>query len=154
MYIQGGRGGWTGAHSIKVLDNLINFIGKSTCLQLVFYGISTFVGYLMPNPFYEKKVLFQTIQFIISTQFIMKTLLFQAIQLSQTLLLQTTEFSINIVFVYTRLNVKTVLQTIQFSVSSFNVKNVLFQAIQFSLSTQFSSIWPIDRSLSGATTPE
>ena len=30
-------------------------------------------------------------------------------------------------------------------------KTVLFQAIQFSMITQFSSIWPIDRTLSGAT---
>ena len=29
-----------------------------------------------------------------------------------------------------------------------NVKTVLFQTIQFSISTQFSSIWPIDRILS------
>ena len=55
-----------------------------------FYGIWNFVGYFMPNPF-----------------------LFQAIQVSQTVLVQT---------------------------------------IQFSISTQFSSIWPIDRALSGATT--
>ena len=34
-----------------------------------------------------------------------------------------------------------------------NVKTVLFQTIQFSISTQFSSIWPRDRMLSGATTP-
>ena len=34
-----------------------------------------------------------------------------------------------------------------------NVKTVLFQAIRFSISTQFSSIWPIDRTLSSATTP-
>ena len=33
-------------------------------------------------------------------------------------------------------------------------KTVLFQAIQFSMSTQFISIWPIDRTLSGATTPD
>ena len=33
-----------------------------------------------------------------------------------------------------------------------NVIAVLFQAIQFSLSTQFSSIWHIDRTLSGAAT--
>ena len=33
-----------------------------------------------------------------------------------------------------------------------NVKTVLFQTIQFSVITQFSSIWPIDRTLSGATT--
>ena len=30
-------------------------------------------------------------------------------------------------------------------------KTVLSQAIQFSISTQFSSIWPIDRTLSGST---
>ena len=62
-----------------------------------------------------------------------KTFLFQAIQFSQTIL-----FSISIVFVYTQLNVKT----------------VLFQIIQFSIGTQFSSIWPIDRTLSSATTPD
>ena len=33
-----------------------------------------------------------------------------------------------------------------------NIKTVLLQTIQFSISTQFSSIWPIDRTLSGATT--
>ena len=32
-------------------------------------------------------------------------------------------------------------------------KTVLFQTNQFSISTQFSSIWPIDRTLSGVTTP-
>ena len=32
-------------------------------------------------------------------------------------------------------------------------KTVLFQAIQFTISTKFSSIWPIDKTLSGATTP-
>ena len=32
-------------------------------------------------------------------------------------------------------------------------KTVLFQTIQFSISTQFSSIWSIDRALSGSTTP-
>ena len=33
------------------------------------------------------------------------------------------------------------------------MKTVLFQAIQLSISTLFSSIWPIDRTLSGAITP-
>ena len=33
-------------------------------------------------------------------------------------------------------------------------KTVLFQTIQFSISTQFSSMWPIDSTLSGATTPD
>ena len=38
-----------------------------------FYGISTFVGYLMPNPFlYIYTVLFQTIQFSIQKQFYFK----------------------------------------------------------------------------------
>ena len=31
-------------------------------------------------------------------------------------------------------------------------KTVLFLTLQFSISTQFSFIWPIDRTLSGATT--
>ena len=62
-----------------------------------------------------------------------KTFLFQAIQ---TVLIQPIQFSIRIVFVHTQLNVKT----------------ILFQVIQLSISTQFSSIWFIDRTLSGATT--
>ncbi len=32
-------------------------------------------------------------------------------------------------------------------------KTVPFQKIQFSIIAQFTSIWPIDRTLSGATTP-
>ena len=44
------------------------------------------------------------------------------------------------------------LNTLQ--LRSFNIKTVLFQVIQFSISTQFSSIWPIDRTLSSATTPD
>ena len=46
-------------------------------------------------------------------------------------------FSISIVFVY----------------KQSGVKMVLFQANQFSISTQFSSIWSRDRTLSGAITP-
>ena len=48
---------------------------------------------------------------------------------------------------------KTVLfQAIQFSINTLiNTKTDLFQAIQFSISTSFSSISPIDRTLSGAT---
>ena len=63
----------------------------------------------------------------------------------QTVLIQTTQFSISIVFVHTQLNVKTILfQAIQFSVSTISMsKTVLFQVIQFCISTQFSSIWPI-----------
>ena len=40
----------------------------------------------------------------------------------------------------------------QFFYTLLNVKTVLFQAIRFSVSTQFKSIWPLDRTLSGATT--
>ena len=32
-------------------------------------------------------------------------------------------------------------------------KNILFKTIQFSISTQFNSIWPQNRILSNATTP-
>ena len=35
--------------------------------------------------------------------------------------------------------------------TQLNVKTLLFQTIHFSISTQFSSIWPIDRTLSWAT---
>ena len=35
----------------------------------------------------------------------------------------------------------------------FNIKTVLFQTIQFNRSTQFSSIWLIDRTLLGAIIP-
>ena len=38
-------------------------------------------------------------------------------------------------------------------VRSLNEKIVLFQTIQFIISIQFSSIWPIDRTLSSATIP-
>ena len=39
----------------------------------------------------------------------------------------------------------------QFSLAK--VQTVLFQTVQFSISTQFSPIRPIDRTLSGAITP-
>ena len=43
---------------------------RELVVQLVwFYGISTFVGYLIPNPFLYKSVLFQTIPFSMSTQY-------------------------------------------------------------------------------------
>ena len=60
------------------------------CLQgfslVWFYGTSTIIGYLTPNPFlYIKTVLFQTIQFSISTVSMSKTVLFQAIQFTISL---------------------------------------------------------------------
>ena len=76
-----------------------------------FYGIPTFVDYLMPNPFLYKG----------------------------TVLFQTTLFSIGIIFAYTQLNVKSVLfQTIQFSISTASMsKTVPFQTIQFSIQNLF-----------------
>ena len=77
-----------------------------------------------------------------------KLFLFRAIQLSQTVLIQTFQFSISIVFVHIQLNVKIV----PFQIIQFQCQKQLFQVILFSISMQFSSIWPIDRrSLSGAT---
>ena len=77
----------------------------------MFYGISIFVGYLTPTSFLCKwLLLFQTIQFSMSTQFNrQKTFLFQAIQFSQTILIQIIQFSMSTDFVYTQLNVKTVI---------------------------------------------
>ena len=40
-----------------------------------------------------------------------------------------------------------------FIYTQLNVKIVLFRTIQLSMSMQFSSIWPIDRNLTGATSP-
>ena len=39
-------------------------------------------------------------------------------------------------------------------IRSLYIKTVLFEVIQFNVSTQFSQIWLIDRTLSGATPPE
>ena len=63
----------------------------------------------------SKTVQFQIIQFSISMQFkckyslTVKNILFQAIQFSQAILIQLIQFSISTDFVYTQLNVKTVL---------------------------------------------
>ena len=96
----------------KVVTNLYGLVWFG---MVGFYGISTFVGSLMPNPFlFKESGPFQAIQFNISLS---KIFLFQAVQLSQIVLIQTIHFSIridiSIVFVCTQLNVKTVLfQTI------------------------------------------
>ena len=64
---------WYKARVIELLVNL-NSLYKQIILDgwlVGFYGISTFVDYLMPNPFLCKlSVLFQTIQFSMSTQFV------------------------------------------------------------------------------------
>ena len=80
-----------------------------------FYGVSTFVGYLTPNPFlYKQSVLFQTIQFSMSTQFnCQKQFYFKLF--------------------------KQLYIIIQFSVSIVSMsKPVQFQIIQISVSTQFN----------------
>ena len=64
--------------------------------------------------------------------------------MSKTLLFQTILFSIQ----------KSSIANNLFKINtSLKFKTVQFQAIQFSISTQFSSNWPIDKTLSGATTP-
>ena len=85
-----------------------------------------------------------------------KTFPFQAIQFGQTVLIHTIQFRISIDFVQTQLYVKIVLfQAIQFSMSTISMsKTVLIQTIQFNISMQFSSIEPIDRALSAVTTPD
>ena len=99
----------------------------------MFYGISTFVGYLTPIPF-------QRTQFIMSTQFnYQKTFLFQAYQFIQSVLILLIQFSVSTDFVYTQLNVKEFLyKAIQFSVNRVSMsKTVPFQTIQVSISIQF-----------------
>ena len=56
-----------------------------------------------------------------------KIFLFEAIQFSQTVQIQLIQFSIRIDFVYSQLNVKTVLfQTIQFSISKFQFQKQFY----------------------------
>ncbi len=69
-----------------------------------------------------------------------KTFLFKAIQFSQTVLIQTIQFRISIVFLFNKqLKGKTVLfQAIQFSISTVSMlKTVPCQTIQFSIQKQF-----------------
>ena len=64
-----------------------------------FYGISTFVVYLMPNPFYTINQ-FYFKQFNLAwVHSLSKTFLFQAIQFSQAVLFQTIQFSMSTQFV-------------------------------------------------------
>ena len=93
-----------------------------------FYGISTFVGYLMPNLFLCKLFYFK--QFSLAwVHSLSKTFLFQAIQFIQTVLIPLIQFSISTEVLY---------QTIQFSVSTISMlKTVPLQTIQFSICMQF-----------------
>ena len=74
----------------------------------------------------------------------------KSIFIQKSVLFQTIQFSVNTQFKYKQFYFK------HFSlawVPSLNIKTVLFQIILFSISSHFSSIWPIDKTLSGATTP-
>ena len=72
-------------------------------------------------------LIFLTIQFRLSIQFVKH--FFQAIQFSQTVLIQTIQFSIGIVFVHTQSNVKIVLfQTIQFSIRIVSGATIMGQS--------------------------
>ena len=74
-----------------------------------FHAKLNLIGYLMTNSLlFKYAVLFQTIQFTMSTQFnCLKKFLFQALQFIQ--IIQVIQFCISIDFVYTQLTVKTVL---------------------------------------------
>ena len=80
----------------------------------------------------SNSVLIQIIQFRVST-----------VSMSKTDPIQRIHFSIEKQFHFKRLSLAWL--------RNLNVKTVLSQTIQFSISTQFSSIRPIDRTLSGAT---
>ena len=100
------------------------FLNRFTLVWFDFNGISIIEGYSMPNPILSYK------QFYFKQSNLVKGKWFQV-------LLCITNNSIkNQSFVY----------------SQSNVKTVLFQTTQFGISKQFSSIWLIDRTLSGATT--
>ena len=82
------------------------------------YGISTFVGYLTPNPFlFKQSVLVQIIQFCMGSQLNCQKYFY--FKFSQTVLIQV---SISTDFVYTLLNAKIVLYQINhFSVSTVSM---------------------------------
>ena len=85
------------------------------------YGISTFEGYLMPNPFiYKWIVLFQTIQFNIRTEFV------KNIYISRYSVHSNSYNSNNSVY-----------YTYSFFHSQRSVRTVLFQTIQLSIKKQF-----------------
>ena len=67
---------------------------------------------------------------------------FTAYQPFRVIYIESNFKQISLVLVYILLNVKTM---------QLNVKTVLFQTIRFSVSTQFNSIWSIDRTLSDDT---
>ena len=125
---------------------------------------------------FSQKVLYQTIQFSISivfvyTQLNVKTVLLQRIQfslrtasMSKTVPFLAFQFRIKKQFNYkiiqcsisTKFQCQKQFHCQQFSLAwerNLKVKTLLFQAIQITICTQISSIWPIDRTLLGAISP-
>ena len=90
---------------MKCLTNCLLYLYKMGGIGWVvgwlvnFYGISTFVGYLIPNPFYA------------NSQFYFKQFSLAEVHclIVKIVLIQLNQFSIRTDFVYTQLNVKTVL---------------------------------------------
>ena len=113
--------------------NHCRLFNAKSCLYFIYsiyiiwcYGISIIVGYLMANPFYTYK------------QFYFKQCsLVNKVKWFQVLLCIP----------------KNLVKHHSFFYSQLNIKTVLFQTIQFNISTQFCSLWSIDRTLSGDTTP-
>ena len=62
-------------------------------------------------------------------------------------------FNAKSIFIHIHIKNSISTNSIQHKYTVWMSKTVLFQTIQFSITTQFSFIWPIDRTLSGATTP-
>ena len=116
---------------------------KQDTSMIWFYGISTIVGYLMPDPFLcTKTIIVQTIWFIRITGFF-----YTQINI-KTVLLQTIQFSIQKLFISSNL----VCRNTQFKYQNSPIQTLPSKPIHFSIVTQFCFIWPYDRTLSGATT--
>ena len=85
------------------------------------YVIYRQIHFYAKSQFYFKQ---SSLAWVLSLIF--KKILFQAIQLIQTVLIQLIQFSISTDFVHTQLNVKTVrYQTTQFSVSTVSMSKII-----------------------------
>ena len=111
-----------------------------------FYGISTYVDYSVPNPFYANNQFYFkpfSLAWVHSlSKTLSKTFLFQTIQFIRTILIQLIQFSISRDFIYTvKCQNSSIYKTIQFSVSRVSMtKTVPFQTIQFSINTLWARV--------------
>ena len=117
-------------------QKLINlFVSPVLCIiigLLCLWHISIWTLLNVKSIFIQMKKFFKTIQLSINTEFnCQKHFYFKLFIFNQAVLIQEIQSSISIVFVYTQLNVKTVLfRTRQFSVNTVSLsKTVLFQTI-------------------------